>query len=325
MRDSVLAIGGATWDVLFTTPEAKLLGDKRSSQRLLAFPYGSKVDAHGVSYGFGGGAANVAVALARLGVKTGIATRVGGDWRGQEVIKNLRAHKVATSLVQLDSTQTTPLAFIVTTGGAHDHVAFVSRGASVNFSLPRVVPAAYSWVYLTSLATPRWQVELRALFAHLKQSRSQVFWNPGIAQLAAGRKLKPLLQYVSILDLNHEEAQVLARDMRLTYTNIGSLLRSLQALGPRAVLITDGANGAYYYDGEQVLHCPALKVKPVNTTGAGDAFGAGFLAGYLHSRGDVRVALDWGMYSSSSVITHVGAQRGLLTRAKLNAFSKRHV
>ncbi len=324
MKAGVLTIGGATWDVLFTTPEAHLVADKATRERLLAFPYGGKVDAHGVSYGFGGGAANVAVALRRLGVSTGIAARVGGDWRGTEVVKNLRAHKVATSLVQLDRAETTPLSFIVTTGGAHDHVAFVSRGAAKNFALPKAVPTMYSWVYVTSLATPRWHAELRTLFANLKRRGQQVFWNPGAAQLAEGKRLKTLLHSVSILDVNREEAEVLAHDLKLKRTNLSTLLHSLKTLGPKAVLITDGGNGAYYYDGDRVLHRPALKVKPVNTTGAGDAFGSGFLAGYLHSRGNVRVALDWGMYNSSSVITDVGAQRGLLTLSRLRKFAKKY-
>ncbi len=324
MKHRVLAIGGATWDVLFTTPQAKLVADQRSHQRRLAFPYGGKVDAAGVTYGFGGGAANVSVSLARLGVAVDIATRVGSDWRGQEVVRNLRSHGVGSRLVQVDKLQTTPLAFIVTTGGAHDHVAFVSRGAATKLKLPRAVARAYDWVYLTSLATPTWSKELRTLLPSLKRRGQHLFWNPGAAQLAEGRRLKPLLRFVSVLDLNREEAEALARDLGLRCQSLSQLLHKLRALGPGAVLITDGARGAYYYDGDVVLHRPSLRLHPVNTTGAGDAFGAGFLAGCLQTKGTVRQAMDWGMYNSSSVICQVGAQRGLLKLSQMHAFAKRY-
>lgn len=324
MSHKVLVIGGATWDVLFTTSQTELVREPKSRNPLLAFPYGGKVDAVGVTYGFGGGAANVAVGLARLGVRAGITTRVGDDWRGGEVVRNLRANGVEVNLIQTDRVETTPLAFIVTTGGAHDHVAFVSRGAATKLKLPAAVPKMYTWVYLTSLATPAWWHGLRQLLPSLKRRGQCLFWNPGAAQLAHGQRLKPWLRYVTVLDLNREEAELLAKDLKFRYRSLGQLLHRLKSLGSTAVLITDGARGAYYYDGTQVLHRPSLKLHPVNTTGAGDAFGAGFLAGYLRSHGNVRQAMDWGMCSSSSVIMHVGAQRGLLASAEIHKFEQRY-
>ena len=323
MSERVLVLGGSTWDVLFTTAQAELIRESKTRQPMLAFPYGGKVDAEGVAYGFGGGAANVAVGLSRLGVLASIVTRVGNDWRGQEVARNLRASGVGASLIQTDNQETTPLAFIVTTGGAHDHVAFVSRGSATKLELPTTVPASYGWVYLTSLAVPTWRRSLSVLLPSLARRKQKLFWNPGAAQLIEGKKLKPLLKFVTVLNVNHEEAAVLARDLKLKWRTTAELLHSLKAMGPAAVLITDAARGAYYYDGEQIIHRPALPVRLANTTGAGDAFGAGFLASYL-KQSNVPQAMDWGMYNSSSVIMHVGAQRGLLTSTEMRTFEKRY-
>jgi sugar/nucleoside kinase (ribokinase family) len=101
------------------------------------------------------------------------------------------------------------------------------------------------------------------------------------------------------------------------------LAQRLQALGPSQVLITDAGQGAYWYNGKSFVHRTALRVKPVSTTGAGDAFGAGWLAGFLKSD-SAKGALDWGMYNSNSVIMQVGAQRGILSERTIGTFAKQY-
>jgi len=320
MKNNICVIGGATWDALFTTSKAALLPNRSMQQKFLAFPYGGKVDADDVIYGFGGGAANASVGLARLGLNTAIITRVGKDWRGQEVVKNLQANKVITKNVQVDSKETTALSFIVTTGGAHDHVAFVSRGSTSNLQLPTQISKEFNWFYITSLATKDWNVKLLQLFKNCKKSNQQIFWNPGARQFTNNKALKKLLPYVAILDLNKEEAELVARDLKLKYVGVVGLLKALHKIGPEGVLITDGANGAYFYDGQKVHYQKSYRITPINTTGAGDGFGCGFLAGYLQSNKNVAEGLQWGMLNSSSVIMHSGPQKGLLTVSQLKKF-----
>ncbi len=115
-KSEVFVIGSATWDVLFTTPTAKLVAAHKARQRFLAFEYGGKLDAQEVVYSFGGGAANVSVGLSRLGVKTSIISRVGVDWLGEEVLKNLKLNAVNIKYVQKDKKENTPLSFVVTLG-----------------------------------------------------------------------------------------------------------------------------------------------------------------------------------------------------------------
>lgn len=322
MKSRVMVIGGATWDVLFTTPEARLVSIPLERQRLLAFPYGGKLDAQEITYGFGGGGANVSVGLSRLGLKVSLASRVGNDWRGQEVVKNLRRAGIDTRGLQIDRREATPLSFVVTTGGARDHVAFVARGASRHLKLPKYLPATYSWAYITALAMSDWPQQLLGLFKSLRARKQAVFWNPGRRQLTTSRKLKQLLPYVTVLNVNREEAEYLVRDLRLSDGTIMGLLRTLHRAGAANVLMTEGVRGAHFYDGTHSYYHPALHVEPVNTTGAGDAFGSGFLAAYVTLGGDVVKALRWGMLNSTSVILQTGAQRGLLTLRELGAFER---
>ncbi|MBU1039210.1 carbohydrate kinase family protein [Patescibacteria group bacterium] len=308
MNNKICVIGGATWDVFFTTPQASL--GRCNNDDYLMFPYGGKIDALDVKYGFGGGAANVAISLSRLGLSVSLLSRLGKDWRGKEVVKNLNYHQVKTNLIQYDSQQVTPLSFIATSGGSRDHVAFVDRGAAKHLKMPAKLAKDFDWFYVTSLANKAWPVFLTKLFTTAVKQGQKNFWNPGARQLADKKSLIKLLPLVDILDVNKEEAETLTN---LNNVAVPVLLVKLKALGSKAVLITDGSNGAYYFDGQSLVHQPSFKVKPVNTTGAGDSFGSAWLAGYTYSKGNVKQAMLWGMRNASSVIKTVGAQNGLLS------------
>lgn len=322
MEQRVCVIGGATWDALFTTAQAEIINVQgRRTEPVLAFPYGGKVDAVDVMYGFGGGAANVAVGLAYLGMNVDIITRVGHDWRGQEVLKNLRGFRVGVKHVQKDAFQKTALAFIVTAGQGRDHVAFVARGATANLNVPVKLSEKYHWCYVTALASNDWYERLLKLFSTFSAQGGNIFWNPGSSQLAEPKKVAKLLKYVTVFDVNNDEANLLLHGLKVKQlSNINSLIKKIRSLGPELVLITSGRGGAYLYDGNKVIHQPIYGVKPINTTGAGDSFGSGFLAGYLVSGRNLTVAMQWGMLNSNSVIMRVGAQKGLLSLSTLPKF-----
>lgn len=311
-KAEVFVIGSATWDVLFTTPTAKLLSARKARQRYLAFEYGGKLDAKEVEYSFGGGAANVSVGLSRLGIKTSIVTRVGLDWLGQEVLKNLRLNKVGVKHIQKDKKENTPLSFVVTTGGARDHVAFIARSCAQNLVVPSVCPTEANWLYINSLATNDWYEKLDELFTSANKKGTKIFWNPGARQLSLGKKLSKLIKKVDILDLNRQEAEYLVKDFKLKDGNAAGLLKAIHKAGAKNVLMTEGGQGAHFYDGHKIYFHPAFKVVPTNTTGAGDAFGCGFLSGYISSGYRINHAMRWGMLNAHAVILKTGAQKGLL-------------
>src|SRR3989344_3924595 len=99
----VVTIGGAVKDTTFYTNRGKFIAtpDNLTAQRMLAFEYGSKVYIEDATVGFGGGAANTAVCLRRLGRKVSAVCAVGNDANGQEIIQNLKAHGINTRLVQI--------------------------------------------------------------------------------------------------------------------------------------------------------------------------------------------------------------------------------
>ena len=111
--------------------------------------------------------------------------------------------------------------------------------------------------------------------------------------------------------VNHVEAMEFRKlkDMK-------GLLSYLGMLGPKIVVITDGANGAYALDGKKYYFMKAKSKKVINTLGVGDAFGAGLTSALIYDK-SIKEALAWGIKNSASVVGQIGAQAGLLTKAKM--------
>ncbi|MFH1111743.1 MAG: carbohydrate kinase family protein [Patescibacteria group bacterium] len=325
--NKVCVIGGATWDVLLTSNEAKFVKVKSGGHKhqAMAFLYGSKIDTTGSEYSFGGGASNVAVGLRRLGVKVDIVIQLGNDWRSKDIINHLKKERVGIKNIIIDKKSYSAISFIITSGGAHEHVAFVDRGATINFKInQRLVSPSYEWYYLTSLANPLWYKYMASFLKEAYQNKKNIFWNPGSLQLKSAHHLKPLLKYLTVLDLNKDEAFKLVYDFGYKVKLIADVLKILHQVGVKVVLVTAGASGAYCFNGQSIVYYPSYHVKPKNTIGAGDAFGSGWLAGYLHSHGDLKQAMKWGMCNSNSVIMKVGAQKGLLRRNQISSFAKKY-
>lgn len=100
------------------------------------------------------------------------------------------------------------------------------------------------------------------------------------------------------------------------------LLMALSGLGPKISVITDGGNGAYVFDGNKFLHCGIMPMDAYERTGAGDAFGSGFLSATIKGK-TIEEALIWGTVNSASVIGYTGAQKGLLKEDEMDMWVER--
>ena len=118
--------------------------------------------------------------------------------------------------------------------------------------------------------------------------------------------------------MNKEEAE---RILETDETDIKTLLEKMRALGPKTVLITDGRNGAYSFDGIEMLKIPLYPDSrpPRERTGAGDAMSSTIVAALALGL-PLRDALLWGPVNAMAVVQETGAQKGLLTRDALLQF-----
>lgn len=321
---NVVTVGGATRDITFYTEEGKLIKNPKDPlrQKLIAFEYGAKIGIWEAFFTFGGGAANTAVCFSRLGLKTATILRVGHDEDGRAIIENLKRNKIDTRFVQIDKKAKTGFSFIVTFGPAREHTAFLYRGANnelriTNYDLQRLKT---DWFYVASLSGKWW----RAVMDFVTSTKSRLAWNPGARQLVAGLTgLKKYLKKTEIFLVNKDEAIELVLSLpKYKKASVGwlnkpeNLFRILCKYCSKILIITDGARGAYAYDGQKIYYQKALSKKVIDTTGAGDSFCSSFVAGQILYHGDIKKSLKLGAINSAYNLTMVGAQEPLLTRAE---------
>ena len=307
----VITLGAATQDVFVFSKQFEETPDAAAPDGLDAcLPLGSKIGLDDLIFATGGGATNAAVTFSRFGLKTACLARVGKDAAGDDVAAQLKQDRVETRFIQRDASLRTAYSIILVSGSGHRAI-LTYRGASAKLSSQEIPWNGLSakWVYVTSLAGDL--AMLKQAFAFADRVGARVAWNPGNAELKLGRKkLEPFLRKCAVLDVNREEAAVLADAAPESLDTIIGTLASLPRL---ALLVTDGGNGAYVHAGGKTLFAPALKAKRVNTTGAGDAFGSGFVAALAHGA-DTKTALQTAMLNATGVITHMGAKAGILKK-----------
>ncbi len=148
------------------------------------------------------------------------------------------------------------------------------------------------------------------LVRHAQANNIPVAFNPSEYQAKQGAKrLQPVLSRTEVLVLNREEAALLLG--RKPEEPIKSLLLGLLKTGPHLVVVTDGKRGAHACDGKHTWFVQAHKVNVVESTGAGDAFASGFIAGLIKKQ-DIEFALKLALTNAESVVQAYGAKRGLL-------------
>ena len=321
----VVTIGGAVRDITFYTDAVKIVSTPQNltSQRLLTVEYGTKVYPTESYFNLGGGAANSAIAFARLGFKTTAVVRLGKDEDAHDIFCRFQAEGIDTDFLQYDSRNHTGISFIISRSKKdRDYTAFVNRGANNHLALPKDLSKqlAGRWVYLTSLGGPNWPQALTQVFNYSQTTGAKIAWNPGQMQIQAGKKkLEKFLAQTDVLILNKDEAIELVlsgvRTGRQNPTHLNRpvyLLNILKEWGPKIVIITGGRKGAWAFDGKQIIFQKGRHVKTVDTTGVGDAFGSTVVVGLTLTK-DLKRALRWAAVNAASVCTHVGAQHGLLT------------
>jgi sugar/nucleoside kinase (ribokinase family) len=322
---SFLTIGGATQDITFHSPEGVLIDNKKdpTKQKLLGFEFGAKINISDVNFSFGGGAANTAISLARLGNKVSVFTAVGQDLTGRAIVSNLKKEKVNVKNVSL-SELASGLSFIVAhkSPAGEDHVLFTFRGANEDLKIDaraweQIKP---DWVYLASLSGKNWLTVLTKIFALRQKSESYLAWNPGNLQLRAGlAKLKSYLALTDVLILNKDEVIELLVPQLKGVANPRKLLLLLKNYCPGILVITDGINGAYALRDQEIFFQPVVTIKKKDTIGVGDAFGSTFVWALNHFNKDINLALQAAMINSASVVSAPGAQAGLLSQKELLA------
>ena len=304
----IIVIGDCGQDIfLVLNPDCAHLG---RGQHDLCLSYGAKLPILAKHDTVGGNAANAATAFSRLGFETALYTHVGGDDAGLRIRAEFRRNKIADTYVRIDRHHESNYNTILSLDGDR---TILSYHLERNYALPRLADA--HWVYLSSMRQGC-EAIYDDLLGYLERSGAKLCFQPGTYQLSAGSEsVSRLLKRCEIAVCNKEEAALYLK--KEPDAHMYELLDGIRKLGPKIAVITDGRDGAYASDGAEYWHLDVIQDAPrVDTTGAGDAFAAGFTAAYAIGM-PIAAALRWGQAESSSVIGYYGAQAGLLHRNKL--------
>jgi len=281
--------------------------------KYLVFGLGDKITIADAAYSVGGTAANVSVGLSKLGFKTGLVSAFGADSVGEELITAIKNHRVDTSNVKIFRGKKSGFSIIVSYKG--ERTIFVYHGfAPSDFKLPDV---GTQWLYLGPMAKG-YEKLFDQIVADVVKNDIKIAINPGSTQIEAGlNSFGGLLKLIGIMFLNKQEAQQLSGLSGIP--TIKDMAKVIQLQGPQVVVITDGIEGAYAYNGIDFLKVGVYPGHRLEATGAGDSFASAYLAAIINGE-SVQTALKWGVTNAASVVGEIGAQEGLLSK---NVISKR--
>lgn len=267
---------------------------------------GEKLTMDKNSFEVGGGAVNAATNFARHGHETIVISNFGRDSAANAILNFLQNENVDTSYLNF-TRKKTGTSVILLDSETGKRTILTCRGASESFVKLEASDLDLSnpdWLYVTSLNGDM-NTALK-FFEKAKEKDIKIMWNPGMEEIAEKKKLLGLLQDVDVLILNENEAKTLIG---------GEILEELLvklARYVKTVIITAGARGSIATNGKETYRLAEYEMKtPKDTTGAGDAFGAGFLSATLDGK-KFKDALIFAAANATSVISYIGAQAGTL-------------
>lgn len=277
----------------------------------------------GLSFSIGGCAANVAVDLAKLGVRVGLSGCVGTDLFGRVLVDQLRQTGVDCSGLTPRSEQPTSGTFVINVKG-EDRRFIHCIGANGLYDGTQVTDADLAqtrllylggYCLLDSLSPDR----VAALFQRARKAGVTTV----LDVVVAGREqcwdwVAPVLRYTDLFLPNDDEACAITET-----DNPWDQTARLRAAGCGTAVVTCGGDGVVYDGPAGRFQSGVFDVPVVDPTGTGDAFVAGFLYAWLQQLDPVE-CLKHGSALGASCVQALGATTGVFDEAQLRQFLDEH-
>ncbi len=293
--------------------------DMDTKRKTLQMPFGQKLPYKDVTViNAVGNSPNASVSAHRLGLNAALISSLGHDRNGTDCLEALRTEGVSTEYVKVHEGKITNYHYVLRYGAER---TILIKHETFPYVLPNfAVPPRY--IYFSSIGEHGLPHHFEVAKYVKEHPETKLVFQPGTFQIKLGAdKLKELYDVTEIFFCNKEEAQEI---LKTTAQHMPTLLRAFRKLGPRLPVITDGPDGAYVLDENDVAwHMPMYPdpAAPVDRTGAGDAFASTFTTAIALGLSPAE-ALSWGPINSMSVVQYIGAQKGLLTREQLEGYLK---
>ena len=257
-----------------------------------------KQKANSIFLSGGGPVGNALVVMSKLGVKTEVIGGFGSDNAGRYLLDDFKKYGVGVENATVLKDATSFTSYIVLAADKASRTCVFDRGSVLdepsNLQLSAIDDADVLHLdgnYLECAITAA---------KYAKGKGVKVSLDAG--GLYAG--IERLLPYVDILIPSAEFALGLTQE-----TEIAAAMSALNAkYAPQILVVTDGSNGGYYWENGTAVHYDSVKVKAVDTNGAGDTFHGAFVTAYCQGK-NVKDACEF----ASKVAAFKCSNKGLRT------------
>lgn len=301
MNYDVVVVGSINMDVIVDTPK---------------YPaYGETIFCNSVAMTPGGKGANQAVAVANLGKKTCLVGAVGNDSAGTQLINNLQSKGVDTAhIIRSEESGTGTFVAMVDSTGENTMVG--TKGANDSLSkeyMEEVFNKINAKILLIQMETS--PESIIAAMKVAKERNMYVILDPAPADGIFDEAFK----YADLVTPNKQETQ------RITGIDVTDEISALEAakklneLGIPDVIVKMGENGSLVYQNGKSTVVDAIKVKAVDTVGAGDCF-AGALANSYLDTNDLVEAVKFASVAAGIKVSRSGGQDSIPTLSEVQEY-----
>lgn len=286
----ILVVGSSNTDMVIKTDKIPSPGETILGGTFLMTP--------------GGKGANQAVAAARLGGKITFVAKIGDDLFGSETTGILKKEGIDTRYIVKDPDLPSGVA-LITVDSEGENSIVVAPGSNGNLLVQDIDNEVFTpnkfGVMLIQLEIPLMTVEYAAITA--AENKMKVILNPAPAQ-----KLHDyLLRHIWMVTPDESEAEILTGIKVHNETTADAAATYLLKKGVKNVIITMSEKGAFVKTESFTEMFPGLKVKAIDTTGAGDVFNAALAVSFAEGK-EIRDAVIYANKAASICVTRMGAQ-----------------
>ena len=259
-----------------------------------------------LEYHPGGSAANTISGLARLGLKTGYIGKIGSDEEGKILLEDMKSEGVDTSGIKIcEGITGSALCFV---DGSGDRAMLIAPGVNDTIRVEDIDPKYIKnikFLHLTSFICKSSDKSFETQKRIIHETDANISFDPGHLYSERGlEKTKEIIKNSKVIFPSEHEVTM------LTGCDYKEGCEVLLSTGVEIVAVTRGEKGCYVTDGKREIDVPAQKVNVVDTTGAGDAFDAGFLYGLIKGK-DLKECAILGNKVASLCIQKKGTRDGL--------------
>ena len=266
---------------------------------------------------YGGKGSNQAVGSARLGAQIRFVAKIGKDSFGDMALRLYREEGVDVAFVKRSGDAPTGVGFIVVEAHSGQNSIAIDPGANELLKSGDVSKAGRAF-HSASVVLTQLEIPVEAAEQALEVGRSV-----GAITILNPAPVRPLpasvLRLVDVLTPNEKEARVLVGRPPDLAVDAETVARDLIRSGVKRVVMTLGEKGALLVDSSQEKHFSAIQMRPVDTTGAGDAFNAG-LAVALAQGSTIEEAVRFAIVTGAMAVMKEGVIPSLPRRDEVIAF-----